>query len=266
MPAPTESDINLQESTIMRIARLSGVRAAAGLAMILALGFVAAPLVAQDDRVHGEFSRSLELSAKATVRLSNPNGSTTVLAGTKWDCDRKASESKVKRFEESHALVMSGNDIRIGAWDDPEMAHCTSIEYELRVPTGIAVQVEHRYGDVKIYDVTAPIDVHVEAGSIRVKDPGAEVAAQIGAGTISVTGSPREDWHLEAGIGGVEVRLPRDAAFELDAEARDGNIESDFPMSHQERGESALLRGPANGGGPRIRIQTDKAGIEILER
>ena len=251
------------------------------LGVLVAAVVIAVPLPAQDSRIHGEFSRSVVVNGTVSLRLSNPNGDTTVRvgpddevqirgtisAGTRWDCNREESQRKVARFERNHAFESDGGRIRIGYWADPEMNHCTSIEYELLVPAETTLRIEQLHGNIKIYDVVAPIEVDIEnAGQVRIKDPGASVRVESAIGGISVDGDPKSDWVLRTGLGGVELRLPQDAGFNVDAEVSEGSIETDFAMGSGARAEMDRLRGAANGGGPLLRIRANMGSIAILER
>ncbi|MCZ6820027.1 MAG: DUF4097 family beta strand repeat-containing protein [Calditrichaeota bacterium] len=264
----------------MRTLKQGNRRAARLLFIFMAIAAAAAPLIAGDDRVHGKFVRTLEVNGKIALSVKNSNGKTTVRvgtddkvhiystisAGTKWDCDRKSSERKVRKFEKNHAFEMEGNHIRLGAWDDHEMAHCTLIDYEIQVPAGTALEIENKYGNIRIRDVGGPVDLELQAGGARVTGASAKVQAQIGIGTLIVEGSPGEDWFLDVGTGSVEVRLPKDAGFNLEAETEDGTIDCDFSIKYREKNGKDLLRGSVNGGGPLIHIKTEMGGIRIWER
>jgi len=47
---------------------------------------------------------------------------------------RGNAEAKIKRLEDNPPIQQSGNDIRIGHIDDPELRHNISISYEVTVP------------------------------------------------------------------------------------------------------------------------------------
>ena len=45
-----------------------------------------------------------------------------------------------------------------------------------------------------------------------------------GSGRITVDGRQEGDWKIDSGSGSIRVRLPDDAAFQLDAESNSGGI------------------------------------------
>lgn len=254
------------------------------LAAILALAAVAT--AQSDDRIRGEYSRTISVSDAPVITVKNLVGDfliragapnevrvhASISAGTKWDCDRAKSEARVKNFEANPAVSVQGNSIRIGVWDDMANHHCTSASYTLDVPAGSAVQVETNIGDITVLDVAGPIRVKAGIGQIRVRDPRQSVEAATSTGSIDVTGRPYGNWQLDVGTGGVDLRLPRDAGFHLDAEVQSihSAIESDFGQRVRLRTtttkERARMQDDFNGGGPLIKIRTKMGGIRIWER
>lgn len=111
---------------------------------------------------------------------------------------------------------------------------------------------------------TAPGDVDVRTGSGRSDLRGVSGALHVraGSGSISVEGEQNGDWELETGSGSVDISLPPEAAFELDARTGSGRIETDLPITGgRERGS---LKGEVRGGGPLLRVRTGSGSIEIM--
>lgn len=249
------------------------------LQIVLAVGFSVTALLAADDRLHGEFSRTWPAPGPITVSVQNAEGSSDVAvrvgegnevrvrgvisAGVKDDCNRKDAERKVQRFEANPAVAVRDGRIEIGAWGDSAMSHCTTMNYELQVPARTRMEIEVKYGQVSVYDVNGPLHIRLQAGTVRLKDPGQSVRAETRVGQINVDGQPRADWALEIGMGGVELRLPKNAPFTLDADV--GAFESDF-FTYRMALQGARLVTPVNGGGPHIRVRGKEGGLRILER
>lgn len=256
------------------------------LAILAAIAVVTTPLRAQDSRIHGEYSQTLQVDGRVTLEVQNLDGGITVRAGpegevyvhgtisagTKFDCDGELSKWKAKRFEENFPLERAGNRIRVGYGPDYESPRCIEIQYNLQVPLGTALVIEQNHGDLVVRDVGGPVQIEKKAGNVRVTGAGDVVKANVGAGNILVEGEPRAEWNLELGTGRVRIRLPKDTGFVLDAKTRDGRIDSEFPTTsgiqseRMNRTRKKELRGSVNGGGPRIRIRTSMGGIDIWAR
>jgi hypothetical protein len=112
---------------------------------------------------------------------------------------------------------------------------------------------------------TAPGDVTVSTGSGSTELNGVvgAVRATTGSGGITVEGRMTNDWDLDTGSGSVRVALPEDAAFDLDAESRSGDIEIDYSLTVTGKISEKHLRGSVGGGGPELRIDTGSGEIQI---
>ena len=112
---------------------------------------------------------------------------------------------------------------------------------------------------------TAPGDVTVSTGSGSTELVGVDGAltASTGSGTIKVDGHQQGDWRLSTGSGSITVRLPDDAAFELDAESRSGGITVDHPLMVQGKISKRHIRGEVRGGGPLLEVDTGSGSIRV---
>lgn len=109
-------------------------------------------------------------------------------------------------------------------------------------------------GDVVVTTGSGSSELHNVVGALRVK---------AGSGRITVDGRQEGEWKLGTGSGSVRVRLPEDAAFELDAEYGSGGIDIDHPISVQGKISKRHLRGTVRGGGDLLLIDTGSGSIRI---
>ena len=107
--------------------------------------------------------------------------------------------------------------------------------------------------------LTRSYDVHIDdlSGDLTLENRNGEVGvhiAKLPVGNISIDNSKEP----------IQVWLPKGAAFQLDASADRGDIETDFPelkVSTEDR--SARASGSVGSGGGHIRLTADRASIEI---
>ncbi len=119
-------------------------------------------------------------------------------------------------------------------------------------------------GSVKV-EQTAAGDVEVETGSGGVEIKGVKGAARIssGSGSITAEGEPTGKWRLRTASGSVTVRLPEQAAFDLEARTSSGHIESHFPITVQGTISPRELHGKVRGGGVLVELSTSSGSIHI---
>lgn len=107
-----------------------------------------------------------------------------------------------------------------------------------------------RYAEVRLADVSG--DVNVEN-----KNSVVEVGMKEPLGTIEIT-------NVNSGI---ELELPSNASFTMDAENRDGNIDvSDFPLTVDNTRRDTSARGTVGKGGPEIRLRATRGTIQIRKK
>src|SRR5882762_4075848 len=319
-----------------RIFRLPVFVATIALAALPAFGFN-----------EGHFERTLHVSGTANVQIETGSGSIDVRTGSSNEIlitgHIRASEwfggnaeEKIKRLESNPPIQQSGNDIRIGHIDDPELRHNISISYEVVVPVETDLRMQSGSGDQRVEGIRGPLEVssgsgglkissisdrvHAETGSgdidiNRVKGnvhaktgsgsidasdiagafeansgsgritlqqtaPGSvrvdtgsggmelhgvegSLEAKAGSGTIQADGSPTGAWSVHTGSGEVKLKLPSDAAFDLDAHTSSGSISIDQPHTVQGSIGRKEVRGRVGGGGVPVEVETGSGDIQI---
>ncbi len=64
--------------------------------------------------------------------------------------------------------------------------------------------------------------------------------------------------------GDIRIFVPEKSGFQVDASARDGEIESDFPQLKIDNGDDrSTATGSVNGGGPHMVLNLEHGSIEI---
>lgn len=109
----------------------------------------------------------------------------------------------------------------------------------------------------------ADFDFQTGSGSIRINDLRGAVRAHTGSGGIELQGQPTGDWSVSTGSGGIVVRLPAQAAFNLNAHTSSGSIHTDRQVLAQGTVGKHDLRGAVNGGGFHLDLSTGSGGIRI---
>jgi DUF4097 and DUF4098 domain-containing protein YvlB len=119
-------------------------------------------------------------------------------------------------------------------------------------------------GSVKL-EQTAPGDVEVSTGSGGVELTGIKGAIHVstGSGSVRAEGEPAGEWRLHTASGSVTVRLPEQAAFDLEARTSSGHIESSHPITVQGTIGPHEFHGKARGGGPVLELSTSSGNIHI---
>lgn len=83
-------------------------------------------------------------------------------------------------------------------------------------------------------------------------------------GTVNVTNAaPLAAISIVNTRGSVDLGLPNNAAFVLNAQTRNGDMENDFGLSPQGSSQSRTLRGNVHNGGPTVTISTTDGDVTV---
>ncbi|HVP43334.1 MAG TPA: DUF4097 family beta strand repeat-containing protein [Terriglobales bacterium] len=109
-----------------------------------------------------------------------------------------------------------------------------------------------------LHVLTRAKEIHLEdvSGDVRIENSNADVeirASRVPLGNIQV----------ENHRGRVALVVPARAGFQLDARTSRGEVQSDFDVKIETAGREAHATGQVGGGGPSVRLNTDRADIEI---
>lgn len=166
---------------------------------LLAASIVAAFTVSAFASAHGDFQRTMHVNGTVNLQVETGSGSISVLPGSSSVVQIvghiQASEwfggnadDRVKRIEDNPPIQQSGNDIRIGHIDDPELRHNISISYDITVPAGTELHSSSGSGNLDISGVTGPVEAGTGSGNIKIAGIGGGVRAHTGSGSIDVDG------------------------------------------------------------------------------
>lgn len=145
----------------------------------------------------GYFQRTLTVNGSVNLDISTGSGNIQVRAGSSSKVEITGrikvsewfggnAEEKIKRLEANPPIQQSGNDIRIGHIDDPELRHNVSISYELIVPAESRLNSHTGSGNQTIEAIHGPIEIESGSGNLKISDIGETVRADTGSGNIDI--------------------------------------------------------------------------------
>ena len=171
--------------------------------------------------------------------------------------------------------------VTVGKIPDAVMAETGSGGIDI-LGAGKGLNARTGSGGVDARDVAGPVEAHSGSGRIRIaySGPGdgnlttgsggisvvglrGRLRARAGSGSINVDGQPTGDWSIDSGSGGITLRLPPDAAFDLNARSSSGGVHTTHPIEARGAMSRNGLQGRVRGGGPRLDLTTGSGGIRL---
>jgi len=274
----------LEEWKIMvRSTVRSTVWLAVGGAMILVAG--AAKVEAQDDfRWSGriEQGRTLEVRGiSGNIRAVRASGTIAEVVAEKRGRSRDFEEVEIQVLEDEYGVVVC---VRYGSWnrgdgacDDDHGDHRgegrrrrnidVSVDFEVRVPSGVEFIGGMVTGDVEVIDVESDVTATSVSGDIYVSTTevawGSTVSGSI---DIEMGSTAWDDLHFSTVSGDITLSLPADVDTEVEFESLSGDFEADFDIdieSRRRRMVGSRLRGVIGEGGRRLSFNTVSGDVTL---
>ena len=186
---------------------------------------------------------------------------------TKVHTKSGSGDQTIEGMQAGVDMETGSGDVRLRDLAGDLRVHTGSGNVEARGASG-PVQAHAGSGDIRIEE-NSKGDVSVETGSgnidVRGVDGGLRVSA--GSGDVSVDGKPASSWSVRTGSGNAQLRVPDQAAFDLDVSTSSGSVEVGRPVTTTIQGrvqeERKSIRGKVNGGGPEISVHTGSGDIRV---
>jgi DUF4097 and DUF4098 domain-containing protein YvlB len=119
-------------------------------------------------------------------------------------------------------------------------------------------------GDLQASDVTGPVRLTTRSKDIRLNGVSGDVRIQNENGSIELRMAKMGSIQLENRSSDIQLYIPDKAGFQIDAHARNGEIDSDFDaINVNSTDDQATAIGSVNGGGPHVVISNEHGSIEI---
>jgi DUF4097 and DUF4098 domain-containing protein YvlB len=195
----------------------------------------------------GQFERTLNVSGTVNLQVETGSGSIDVRPGStnqvkvigriyasEWMFGGGDSEERVKRIENNPPIQQSGNDIRIGHIDDPELKHNISISYEIEVPASTQLRATSGSGSENISGLAGPVEANAGSGSLKISSIGSGIRAHTGSGSIDINAA-KGSVYARTGSGSIHAT---DVAGGFDGETGSGHLVLDQSAPGSVRAET----------------------------
>ena len=243
----------------------------------------------------GQFKQTFAVSRPVRIDISSGAGNITVHTSddnlvhvvavihardsAQWGGEKALA--KIHNLEANPPIERFGdNNLTIGKITDRDLQRNISIDYEITAPAQTRLTAETGSGDQSIDGLSLPLvvktasgkialenisaNVHVEtaSGNVKLHDVRGGIRVQTASGNIYAEGKPASDWHIAAASGSVDLKVPTETSFNLDASTTSGTLGVKLPVSAQVSSPNHL-QGKVGSGGVLIDLHTVSGNILI---
>jgi DUF4097 and DUF4098 domain-containing protein YvlB len=119
-------------------------------------------------------------------------------------------------------------------------------------------------GDLEASSVSGPLRLRTRSKDIMLSGVSNDVHLVDENGAVEIHINKLGSLEVSNKKGDIRIFVPEKAGFQLDAQARDGEIHTDFNSLKIENGDQrSTANGSVNGGGPRMVLNNEHGTIEI---
>src|ERR1700674_140234 len=119
-------------------------------------------------------------------------------------------------------------------------------------------------GDLQASDVIGPLRLTTRSKDIRLTGVSGDVRLQDENGSVELRMNKMGSMQVDNRKGDIQIYLPDKAGFQVDAHARNGEVESDFDqLKIDNSNDQAVATGTIGAGGPRLVVNNEHGTIEI---
>jgi hypothetical protein len=240
----------------------------------------------------GTFYRSLQVSGPVTLDVDSGAGGITVHVGNDRTVNVTArirarssfgmsAETKLQKLRNNPPIEQQGDRIRIGRIEEPELRRNVSINYDLYVPqqtrltlrtgagnqfiqgTQLPVEAWSGAGSITVDNVGGDAEVHTGAGTIELRSPKGAVRADTGAGSVRAKGDPTHEWQIQVGAGSINLEVPLQASFDLQAESGFGRVTVNPQLKLDGSVSNGRVYAKVGAGGPTVRLSSGAGSIRV---
>ena len=234
---------------------------------------------AAGERHYEVIQRQWPASAIRTVEVDGVDGSLSVEAGAADQVTLvahvRSAGIEPRNREDNHGYFdtdLSGDTLRIGQQRPrtrvgfPFIFRAKmEIDYELRVPPTVALDLKMINGRIASRGVNGATEMTTVNGPIEVETGGSnELSARTVNGSVHAKFlTDFRGARLKTVNGGVEAILPPTASFTCDLSQVNGDFEASFPLSIHSHPGSRRVSGQVNGGQFELQITTVNGDVEV---
>jgi hypothetical protein len=255
------------------------------------------------DFEHGRFDLDLQLPRKMALSLSTRRGNLSVSQRDgNVDLATDRGNASVEDLKGDAALHLRGGsvtarnvtgNVRVdGEVDDGTIAditgtldfdagyngnvqlshvsqrlHFKSIRTDLQLAK-LEGEIDMGHGDLRASSIAGPVKLNTRSNEVHLEDVSGEVDVENRNGVVELRAkAPLGNIDISNVHGGIELDLPQNANFRLDAQSSNGNIDvGDFGINVDNSRRDSTARGAIGKGGPDIRLRADRGSIQIRKQ
>jgi DUF4097 and DUF4098 domain-containing protein YvlB len=145
--------------------------------------------------------------------------------------------------------------------------HFKSVRTDLRL-NKLEGEINMGNGDLHGSSVIGPVRLTTKSNEVHLEDVSGEIIVENSNRVVEIRAKPPlGNIEVNNSHAGIELDLPENAGFRLDAQSRDGNIDvNGFSINVDNSRHDSIASGTVGKGGPDIRLRVDRGTIQVRKQ
>ena len=154
---------------------------------------------------------------------------------------------------------------------DGEFGNLPFVHYTIKMPATAKLRIKDYKSEIDVANLRSDMVLDTYKGEVDIRSlsGGLDLETYKGECRIEFAAMSSES-RFETYKGEIKITVPSKAGFQLDADVgRRGDFDSDFQFVSSTSGRSRrdyYYRGDVNGGGPALRLRTEKGSFRLIHR
>ena len=219
---------------------------------------------------------SAPLEPGQTLYLQNNVGEIKVTGADVTNCDvtatitaKASTEEKAEKLAEQVKIKLqpSANKLSIKVEKPKETSNRSiAIDFSITLPKQTALQLASNVGEIRISDITEPIEAETNVGTINCKEITGDTDLTTNVGEITVAYSKTSpgacNADIRTDIGKINFTAPPNLSAQVRASVNIGSIQTDLPLTVTGKINKSL-NGTIGKGEGKIILRTNIGSIKI---
>jgi DUF4097 and DUF4098 domain-containing protein YvlB len=145
--------------------------------------------------------------------------------------------------------------------------HLKSVRTDLQLAK-LDGEMELSNGELRGSSISGPVKLSTSSNEVHLEDVSGDIAVENRNKVVEIKPkAPLGTIDISNVHSGIELDLPENAGFRLDAQSTGGKIDvNDFSVNVDNRGDDATARGTVGKNGPDIRLRSNRGTIQIRKQ
>jgi hypothetical protein len=212
--------------------------------------------------IAAQYSVKVPKSFDADLRTGGGSISATELIGT-VKADTSGGKLKFRQLRGALNGKTSGGSVDVKGCEGPLNVTTSGGGIDAAGGSG-RIDARTSGGSIAVQDFSGDTNVETSGGRLTLLNINGNITGRTSGGSVRATlAAPVPgDVKLETAAGSIDIGVPANAGFNVDAEASVGHVSTELPFVG-ERGDRDTLRGTINGGGKSLQLRSGAGSIRI---